>query len=461
MFILVLGRAMQMLIMFATYRLLSSFFSTEVMSSYFFLLSIAGFFGLMVANPLGLYLYRIIHRAKNEKDLNSLLNFFASIMSILSLLIFPIVLIVKYKIGDNQLNIYLIALIMLLYVLGTTFNGTFVSILNILAFNNMFVAVTIATASMGLILSVFLVKFVVSDPIIWLLGQSISFVLFGILAFILIRKNIDQDQKSYHLNKKEIFAFSTPILVTNIFVWIMSQSFRFFLKGSVDDSLLGEMAFGLGLASALAVAVEYLFQQLLFPGFYSALNDSKNDRERSWNNLFLKSAPAYICLIAYMLLLSPFVMNVLADVKFKGSYKYLALGAVVELFRMLGNMVNMAYQSEMKTRKSIGSYALGGGVTLIGIILISKNVDYLKFTPFVLILGQILIFTSLIYNLQKLITINFPLKRLLKYVLMCTPFIGATFLNKNMGIVPSLLICGIFGLYLLFLFYQIQKEENV
>lgn len=454
-----LGRAVQMVIMFATYRLLSTFFSTEEMSSYYFLLSISGIFGLIIANPIGMYLFRIAHRAKNENELNSLVSVFSKIMLCMATIIIPIVFIVQGKLEKTDISIFVVSLMLFSYVVGTTLNGTFVSMLNILSINNVFVVLTILTSLIGLLLSFVSIKFVSNDPIFWLLGQSVSLIFFGFIALFYIKKKINEDKKIYKINKKEIYAFCFPILLTNIFAWIMSQSFRFFLKGSVNDSLLGEMAFGLGLASALAVAVEYLFQQLLFPGFYAALNDTKEDREKSWNKLFSKSAPAYICLIMYMSILSPFILNILADDKFSGAVAFFSLGAVCELFRMLGNMVNMAFQSEMKTKKAISSYAAGGVLTLMGVMFICFNRELLYVTPYVLIIGQFAIFLTLFLNLKKIMKIDSVVTKLTQYLLMSLPFLLSTFLYNQKTILISILTCAVFGLYLLFLFYKIQKDK--
>ena len=461
MLVLAFGRATQMLIMFATYRLLSTFFSTEEMSTYYFLLSIAGFFGLIVANPLGMYLNRIIHRAKKEDLVNAVVTTFAKLMVALTLIVVPVVLMAQSKISDRSFSILIIGFMLLAYVVGTTINGTFVSILNILAINNAFVVLTILTSLIGLMTSIFFVKFINHDPIFWLLGQSVALIIFGLIALFFIKRHGPSNTNSYKINKKEVMAFAIPILVTNIFVWIMSQSFRFFLKGSINDAVLGEMAFGLGLATALAVAVEYLFQQLLFPDFYSALNDTKADREKSWNKLFSKSAPAYICLVVYMSTLSPFIINVLADGKFQNATKFFALGSVYEFFRMLGNMNNMAFQSEMKTKKAILPYAVGGLLTISGIVYISFNPEFISYTPHVLIAGQYVIFQSLLTNQRKMMTIVFPGKQIFKSILMSLPFLLSLYVVPYKNLMVSIATCGVFGVYLLFLFYKIQKDDVV
>lgn len=460
MLLLAFGRASQMLVMFATYRFLSALFSSEEMSTYYFLLSIAGFFGLIVANPLGMYLNRIIHRAKNENELSSVVTTFAKLMTTLTLVVIPVVLFSQNKITDKNFGVLIIAAMLLSYVAGATLNGTFVSLLNILSINSAFVTLTISTSLLGLFFSIFFVSFISHDPIMWLLGQSVALVVFGLIALVIIKRKFKDQLRNYKINRKEIIAFSVPILFTNVFVWIMSQSFRFILKGSVNDAVLGEMAFGLGLATALAVAVEYLFQQVLFPDFYSALSDAKNDREKSWNKLFSKSVPAYICLVIYMSVLSPFIINVLADDKFQNATKFFALGSVFEFFRMLGNISNMAFQSEMKTKKAIAPYGFGGCITFFGILFISTNTEYIHYTPHVLIAGQFVIFQYLLFNQKKIMKVNFIGKKIIKYLIMSMPFLLSLYLVPYRNLLVSIMACGTFGLYLLFLFYKIQKEET-
>lgn len=458
MLVLGFGRAMQMIVMFASYRLLSSLFSAADLSSYYFLLSISGFFGLLVANPIGMYLSRIIHLSKAKNNLNSALIFFLRAFLLSSLIVIPIIISFHAKIDETQLNVNFIALVLMLYVLGATLNGFFISALNILSKNILFVILTSLTAVVGLGFSLGIVTFYDNSPVLWMLGQAIATILFGLIAVVMLKKSITDDSSDFKLNKNEFLNFSFPILITNIFIWIMSQSFRFILKGTVDDTQLGEMAFGLGMATGLAVAVEYLFQQLLLPNFYSELDQDSQLREDSWNKLFFRSVPAFVCLAMYMSILSPFIMNVMADAKFKNAFIYFALGSVIELLRMMGSMVNMAFHSEMKTGKSVKAYMLGGTVTLVGIVYVSLNVDMLYLTPYILILGQLLISLSLFWRLKKLITIKNPITIIAKYAAMGLVFLLALLVEQNQNIYVSFGVCFLFGLYLLFIFHKIQRE---
>ena len=59
--LLTAGRISQMFIMFFTYRVLSSVLSVSEMGIYYFLLSISAAFGLVYANPIGMYTNRMLH----------------------------------------------------------------------------------------------------------------------------------------------------------------------------------------------------------------------------------------------------------------------------------------------------------------------------------------------------------------------------------------------------------------
>ena len=64
--IISLGRLSQMIIMFLTYRVLSSVLSVPDMGVYYFLLSISAAFGLIYANPIGMYANRMLHSWKEH-----------------------------------------------------------------------------------------------------------------------------------------------------------------------------------------------------------------------------------------------------------------------------------------------------------------------------------------------------------------------------------------------------------
>ncbi|MGZ3809725.1 MAG: hypothetical protein ACXVCE_16705, partial [Bacteriovorax sp.] len=184
--IISVGRLSQMLIMFLTYRVLSSILSVPDMGVYFFLLSISAAFGLIYANPIGMYANRMQHSWRENGVLLS--NFKTIILSFLvgSLLTIPLLFFFKQKISLEHGQWPLVAGTLVLYVFSTSINGTLVPSLNILGFTNHFVIWTLLTNLVGLILSYLLVTYVSPQPLYWLIGQGISFVFFGVVAYLVL-----------------------------------------------------------------------------------------------------------------------------------------------------------------------------------------------------------------------------------------------------------------------------------
>ena len=461
-----IGRISQMLIMFLTYRVLSTILSVPDMGVYYFLLSIASAFGLIYANPIGMYTNRMLHAWKNHgvilKNLKAILwsFFFGSLLTI------PFLFIFKNKISIDQQNLLFIIGVLVFYVFSTTINNTLIPSLNLLGETIAFVVLTLLTNLIGLVLSYILVKYLSPNPLYWLVGQSISLFIFGVIAYFILPK-----EKHIHLNTnidpfikrfQRVLLFGLPIVITNLAVWSLGQSFRFFYKENVDPTTLGELTFGLGLATSLCVSIEYLFQQLYLPKFYDQINNPSFDRGLIWNKFFDKLISPYILFIFYLIGLSPFILRILADIKFKNSVKFIALGAIVELFRMVGNIFNSATHAEMKTHKAMIPYLAGGALTLLSVFYICKHPALVAFTPFCLMIGHLTALLFLGRNVKSMISIQIDFKSLLKSILISLVFLTALFFNRfSSNLFASILICGFFGLILSYFLFQTYKKSEL
>lgn len=459
--ILTFGRLSQMLIMFFTYRVLSTILSVSDMGIYYFLLSISAAFGLIFANPIGMYTNRVLHSWQSSQVLFKNLKIVLLTLLAGSFLTIPFLFLFQNKISlDGQSLSFLIS-VLVFYVFSTTFNGTVVPSLNLLGHTRAFVIWTFLTNALGLAFSYLLVTRVSNNPLYWLIGQAAAFTFSAAISLIILyiseKSDVSDDQDSRTLNKRlhKVLKFGLPIALTNIAVWGLSQSFRFFYKENIDLTILGEMAFGLGLASSLSVAVEYLLQQIHLPEFYKEINRPEADKSQAWNHFFNNLVPSYIYLMFFIIGLSPFIMRVLADVKFKNSHTYLALGAGVEVLRMLGNIFTMGTQSEMKTHKAIGPYITGGIITLSGVLYICRHPEYVGLTPFALMAGYL---ASLIYlrtNVGEIISVKIDYAYLVKCLVSAFIFLTALFLHHfSQNLFYSIGILGVYGIALAALMYH-------
>lgn len=449
--ILTAGRLSQMLVMFFTYRILSSVLSVSDMGVYYFLLSISAAFGLIYANPIGMYTNRLLHSWQTHGVLFKNLRIVLTSLLVGSCFTIPFLFLFKDKISLDGQSLILLISVLVFYVFSTTLNGTIVPGLNLLGHTNQFVVWTFLTNALGLIFSYYLVTKVSNNPLYWLIGQGIALALCAFFSLGILYKKEKKDSSfetpiPFTGRIQKVLKFGLPIALTNIAVWGLSQSFRFFYKENIDLNILGEMAFGLGLASSLSVAVEYLLQQIYLPVFYKEINEHGSDKSKSWNHLLNNLVPSYIYLMFFIIGLSPFIMRILADVKFKNSHAYLALGAGVEILRMLGNIFTMGTQSEMKTHKAIGPYLLGGAITMAGVLFICQNPVYVSWTPFALMAGYL---ASLIYlkiNVSGLIEVQINYAQFGKSLLFALIFLTALFVhNLSESLIYSIGVLGIYG----------------
>ena len=468
--ILTFGRLSQMLIMFFTYRVLSSLLSVSEVGIYYFLLSISAAFGLIYANPIGMYTNRMMHGWLEHGVLHRNLKTVSLCFLVGSFLTIPFLFFFRQKISlDDQSFTFLIS-VLVFYIFSATLNGTIVPGLNLLGFTNQFVVWTFLTSGLGLLLSYLIVTYVSPGPLNWLVGQGLSFFLCGIIAMVILfiktqeKSGLKTEVKNAESRIRKVSSFAFPIVITNVAVWSLGHSFRFFYKENVDLNILGELAFGLGLATSLSVAVEYLLQQIYLPEFYKELNDPLKDNGKVWNALLNKLLSPYLYLMMFMIGLSPFIMNILADVKFKNAFQYLALGALVEFFRMCGNIFSMATHSEMKTNKAIGPYLLGGVITILGVWVICQKPEYVYLTPFCLMAGYLAALLYLRINVGKIIEIKIRYSSLFKSGAISLIFLtGLLWSRFSENIFSSILVLGVYGALFSFLMYRDylkQKEDE-
>ena len=192
LFLLSVGRVLQIIILFLVSRVMTKLLSHEEVGFLYLLLSISSYVGLVVMNPVGVYYTRKLHSWSEEKISVSIFLLVVLFIFLSSLLCFPIVFIGKFFIGLNGYTWISIAMLMTFYVFSSTVNNTLIPSLNILKYRTSFVVLTFLTQFFGLVFSYFLV-INNANAFYWLLGQGISFLLFFFITlFYFIYK---QDEK--------------------------------------------------------------------------------------------------------------------------------------------------------------------------------------------------------------------------------------------------------------------------
>jgi O-antigen/teichoic acid export membrane protein len=254
------------------------------------------------------------------------------------------------------------------------------------------------------------------------------------------------------LNKvyfKKIAIFIVPITIALLLQWGQGTSYRFIIEDQYSIEILAYIATGLAIATAIFSAVENLSMQYFFPIYLNKItNSTKEKRTDAWNELSSYMIIIYVLLAAFIIALAPFLATILVAEQFYESYIFAMIGAMIELCRVLSNLVYKVSQSELKTMKIVMPYLIGFSVLVILLYSIDAK-NQLWIIPAVLFFTYFLILVLLFISMSKLLPITVNYKIVSKAILMTPPFFMVYLLDIDISLMSSLAVVLIFGIYFL------------
>lgn len=463
---IITGRVLQIVIMLAAMRLLTSLLTPHEVGNYYIAVSVLAFFNLVLLNPAGMYFSRHLLQWNSSEDLSNALFVFFVWMIIIALVSIPISVAIYYIFDyQNKFNLNLFLIYIVLSIIIGTLHRNALYGSNTLGYRRAFVIYLIITLCIGLVISVIIVNYH-HYALGWLLGVVFSelIVLYWVCMFFVHKNRLDirRIKKTLSIKRlKRIFIFSFPIGITTLFMWGQSTSYRFIVDHYYSSEILGYIAIGLWVASAVFSSVESISMQYFYPLFLkNILNASKAERAKAWNDIAKQLVPIYILVAFYCIAMSEVLINVLVDDKFHGSYIYTMIGVGIEFFRVMINLLYNVSQSEHKTTYTIMPYFLGCVVTIGVIINVNFNMNYFMI-PLVMAFSYLLVFIYMYINMKKLLEIKYDIK-ILKLTLLSTPFFIVYLIDiQNLNIYLSLLVILVFGLYLLWNIILINDHKII
>lgn len=403
-FTLGLGRVLQIAIVFLTYRAVTTVLPQDELGFFFLLQALAGFFGLIVVNPVGTFLNREIHGWETSghlrPGLRSFLGFSWIAAIFASLIIAGLCLFGVGSLGSHEpwLKTAFTTLVM---VAGATIANTFIPLLNILERRLSFVLMTVLSQAIALGFSFVVILRGGANASSWMLATGAVQIAFGLFAFgLLIRTSLAKHLKhdatgtvrttslTSETGFRSLWSFAAPIAIANFAVWGLMQGYRPLVENFAGLGALSIIGLGLGLASSIASSFEALVQQVFLPAFYRRSHSGDpSERERNWNTLWQVSVPSYLGLVIVMAGLAPHFVDVLSYGSYQQAALYLAIGVGAEFLRMLGNLVVLYAQSERNTKPTRLPYFLGAFAALLG-SLYAVHISELQYVAYALVLGQ-------------------------------------------------------------------------
>tara|TARA_B100000902_G_C27264917_1_gene892956 strand:- start:278 stop:1687 length:1410 start_codon:yes stop_codon:yes gene_type:complete len=457
------GRLFQVLIILLSIRILTTLLSPEEVGNYYLATTILAFFNLVLLNPTGTYFSRNLLQFKKSKNLLNALLVFLLWMIIVVVLTFPLItLLFNLTNFSTKFNFWAFVFFIISAVMISTTHRNILASINTLGYRKSFVIFLNTTLIIGLISSITLVYFYNSNSLSWLFGVIVgeALMIFSIFKIFVKGNNIDIKKIKSIFSKKrltEILKFTLPIGITTFLMWGQSMSYRFIVDFKYSAESLGFIAVGLGISSGIFVSLETIAMQYYNPIFLKDILDANKDqRTNAWNKMASIFIPVYTLAMVFVFCMAETLTSLLVDSKFHDSFIFAMVGATIEFFRVLTNLLNNVSQSERKTSNTIMPYFIGFFIVLCFL----QAFDFSKNLLMISVILSIAYFSSCIVmyvQMKKLLNISIKVN-FLKILILSLPF-GLIFLLPDTNlIITNLCYLILFGSYFMFCLWSLLKK---
>lgn len=461
------GRILQAIIAFAAIRAMTSFLSTDQVGYQYLINAIYTYFGLILINPIGLYLNRHIHGFHKNSTLKSFLKILNLYFLTIAVVSVPILYLIYQFFGVGKELVFVqLSLLIVANIYGSTWYQTLCSSLNLLNMRTQFVMISVFSQFIGFLSSVAAVHFIEKSAFYWISGNIIGQVIGGLISLYYFRKILrNESPKPLDIKilfNSEVINFCYPVAITAFLMWVQTQSYRVVVESVIGADQLAFLGVGLGIAASFFALAESIMSQYLMPQFYSAIsNAEKKQREDAWNSQFKVFFIFYSLVLFYIFILAKPILNLVAHEKFSNVLPLIRWGVFIEFFRVLTNSIYSVSHVELKTIKSIKPYFLGALITISGVAITAfifpqKALEYI---PMALVLGSCSCLFIMYFEMKKLMAIHLSFKSFWKILAILIPTLGLIYLtDQASGIWKSLLLCSLVSLIYLGILYTIRNE---
>jgi hypothetical protein len=458
---IVLGKALQIVIMLISIRILTTILDKSEIGQNYLLLTFLSLLNFVFWGPAGQFFSRKTIAWSEEGDLKNavvLMFFFRCITAFLSLCIAYIIFYV------NEYEKYYTSTEFLIFILISSiaiFSLLLLSTINMLGKQVLFTKLNVLLSILTLTLSVLIVTYIDDSGMSWLYGIAASQIIMGIPLYIIVVKNQSLNIKVFFESisfeqVKTVLIFTAPITITLFLQWGQNFSYRFIVEAKYSIELLGMMGVGLAIATAIFSAVDNVacqfFNPIYFKGLTNTASSDKIARAKLWNSYSLKMFSIYILTLLFIISTAPFLLKILVSEKFHNVYLFVMAGALVEFCRVCCNAIYMVSQSELNTKATIMPYAVG----YLSLIFMLYSLD-LSNTPIMVTLIQALCYAIIIFILFKrmslLLNVSIDFRYLFKLLLASLPLAICLLFNYNMPLIYVLGLVSIAGFYFIFILY--------
>lgn len=185
-----MGRVLQIVISLVSIKVATKYLEANEMGNLYLIMSIVGFYGLFLVNPIGQYINRYTHQWYDQKKIINVFYIFNFYVLALSLFSIGITYLLCQSGVGNTIELFYFILFVALFIYFNTWNQTIIPMINMLEGRITFVVFTLLTQLLILIFAVYLINNWEAKGIMWFLGQVIAFGLMAFIALVFFVKKI-------------------------------------------------------------------------------------------------------------------------------------------------------------------------------------------------------------------------------------------------------------------------------
>jgi len=406
------GRIISTLIALISIRAVTSFLPPEKYGELAILVTIQMLCGLFLINPVGQHINLHTHAWWDDKSILPRLKSFRSYVIAASFFGAAITLSV---LDFSSVTATLLAMTAVFFmVVAGTWNATLIPMLNMIGFRGHSVFWAIVTSSTGLIASLLLVT-IWASSVAWFTGQAIGMIVGAMGARNQLKKQFSVDiQKKPSaplLSKDIILGYCLPLSLAAGLMWIQLSGYRFAIQFYWGLTQLGFIAIGLQLAGQIWALVESLAIQFLNPFFFRRVSgQSENEEiELAVSDLLNTLVPSYLLIAGLTIVTAPYLLKLLVAPEYSDAWYFVAVGALVELCRAVGNVLGNAAHVKRKTLSLATPYAVGAFVILGCLAYSGSHHLDIKLAAAGLMAGAVAMLITMIAKMHK--QVRFKLDR--------------------------------------------------
>ena len=367
------GRLAAALLSLITIRAVTTFLSPVQYGMLALLVAVQMFCGLFLVNPIGQHINLHTHAWWDDGSLMVRLKHYRLYVFAVSIIGGAVVF---CMVKQQTMELYLwTSAVMFAAVVAGTWNATLIPILNMLGFRAASVLWSIITVTTGLLCAILFVKWW-PYATAWFAGQIVGMGIGALGAKYVLRRHaldINTSQGAWPLiDRGTIISYCLPLALATGLMWLQLSGYRFLIESYWGLAQLGFMAVGLQLAGQISGLAESLAMQFLNPLFFRRVSAHEEHDEvlLAFSDLLNTLVPVYFVLTGLIILSAPYLLKLLVAAQYQDAIIFVMLGAGIELFRMLGNLLSNAAHIRRKTNSLALPYAVGA-VTSLTLILIA------------------------------------------------------------------------------------------